>query len=306
MKGTFYFIILIIIIAVWSCGSAKSKTSKITEYSGESVLVDYGEYIYEREECRKCHTQLISEANENMFSLDHYGGSRSPAWTYLLLIEPKFMIPGCTMPSFKYLKEKKLDKDIHKQLLMRRKIPIRDHEIYWKQFNKLTVEYLDAFKNDIQLEESEASELIPLIAYLQQIPRSAEKRYVDSLEWIEYQKEELAINRLYENSDSIIAATLQNGKSIEKGQQLFRTNCVVCHGEKAQGEVGPNLTDEYWIYGGDNKSIIETIMNGRQNGMPSHKYKFTPEQIGQVAAYIISLKGSSPENAKAPEGIKID
>lgn len=304
MKGAIYFIILV--IALWSCGSSKSETTNITEYSSDLLLVDYGEYIYEREDCKKCHTLLISEANSKIFSLDHYGGSRSPAWTYLFLSEPRFMIPGCSMPSFKHLKEKELDKPILKQILSKRNVSRRDIEVYWNHLNQVTLEYMDDFKEAIQVEESDASELIPLIAYLQQIPRSSAKRHHDSIEYIQYQKEMLALERVYEKSDSIIESILQSPQSIKKGKQLFKANCSVCHGENAEGYVGPNLTDEYWIYGGDNNSIIETIINGRVNGMPSHKHKFTPEQIGQVTAYVISLKGSKPNNPKAPEGTKAE
>lgn len=304
MKGAFYFIILIIVIAVWGCGSTKSKTSRITEYSDESMLVDYGEYIYEREDCKKCHTQLISEANENTFSLDDYGGLRSTAWTYLFLLEPRYLIPGCSMPSYKYLEKKELDKDILRQILSKRKITKSELEKNWRELNQATLDYMNGFKDDINLEESKVSALVPLVAYLQQLPRSPEKRYLDSLENIKHRKEMLAIEFLYKKSDSIISATLNDPSSIENGKQLFNVNCSVCHGKSAQGEIGPNLTDDYWIYGGDNENIIRTIINGSPNGMPSHKYKFTPKVVGQVASYVISLKGSNPANPKAPQGTK--
>lgn len=304
MRGLLFFIILVIAVILIRCGSSKSSASKISEYSNTSLLVEYGEYVYQREDCKKCHTQLILEASSELISLDHYGGYRKPAWTYLFLYEPRFMIPGCNMPSYKHLKDNKLDKAILKQILSNRKVSKRAIENYWNQLNQLTVDYTDEFKDDLEAEVLETSELISLVAYLQQIPRSSEKRAIDSLKNIQYQKEMEALDLLYEKSDSIIASVLKDPKSIEVGKELFSVNCAVCHGEKAQGHVGPNLTDEYWIYGGDKKSIIETITSGRTYGMPSHKHKFTPHQIGQVAAYVISLSGSNPENPKAPEGEK--
>lgn len=38
--------------------------------------------------------------------------------------------------------------------------------------------------------------------------------------------------------------------------------------------------------------------------MPSHKYKFTPKKVGQVASYVMCLRGSNSEYPKAPQGTK--
>ena len=35
-----------------------------------------------------------------------------------------------------------------------------------------------------------------------------------------------------------------------RGRQIFMKYCVACHAERGQGNVGPNLTDQYWIHGG--------------------------------------------------------
>ncbi len=46
---------------------------------------------------------------------------------------------------------------------------------------------------------------------------------------------------------------------IKDGEKLFAQTCVSCHGPKAGGNIGPNLTDEYWLHGGDPEKIYATI-----------------------------------------------
>jgi len=89
------------------------------------------------------------------------------------------------------------------------------------------------------------------------------------------------------------------------GQAIFNSNCVACHGDKAQGVVGPNLTDEYWLHGGKINNVFKTIKYGiPEKGMISWEKTLTPKQISDVANYIKSLKGSNPANPKAPQGEK--
>jgi len=70
-----------------------------------------------------------------------------------------------------------------------------------------------------------------------------------------------------------------------------------------EGGVGPNFTDEYWLHGGDVKSIFKTIKFGvPEKGMIPWQSQISPPQIQQVASYILTLKGTNPPNAKAPQG----
>ena len=90
---------------------------------------------------------------------------------------------------------------------------------------------------------------------------------------------------------------------ISHGQKVFSTNCASCHRADAGGDNGPNLTDEYWLYGGDAKHIYATIKNGKpENGMISWGGILKPEEIRDAAFYIISIRGSNPPSPKAPQG----
>jgi cytochrome c oxidase cbb3-type subunit III len=105
------------------------------------------------------------------------------------------------------------------------------------------------------------------------------------------------------NEDNV---TITEDKSkLAQGAEVFKTKCVVCHGEKAEGKNGPNLTDVYWLHGGDIKAVFKTISNGvTSKGMPAWKNNFPPAQIQSIASYILSLQGSNPAGAKAAEGME--
>lgn len=90
---------------------------------------------------------------------------------------------------------------------------------------------------------------------------------------------------------------------LESGKAVFVANCVVCHGPDGGGVVGPNLTDDYWKNGGGIKNVFNTIKVGvPEKGMISWETILTPAQRLEVASYILSLGGTNPANAKAPEG----
>ncbi len=90
------------------------------------------------------------------------------------------------------------------------------------------------------------------------------------------------------------------------GKALYDTNCVACHKADGGGAIGPNLTDEYWILGGDIKDIFNTIMEGGRDGkgMVPWKAQIKPSDIQKIASYIVSLQGTNPADAKGPEGDK--
>jgi cytochrome c oxidase cbb3-type subunit 3 len=90
---------------------------------------------------------------------------------------------------------------------------------------------------------------------------------------------------------------------IENGKALFAKNCAACHGQEAGGGTGPNLTDNYWKHGGDIKNVFKTIRYGVPDmGMIAWGDILTPVEIGSLATFIKSIKGSNPINPKEPEG----
>lgn len=90
---------------------------------------------------------------------------------------------------------------------------------------------------------------------------------------------------------------------IAEGAGLYTKNCQACHGDKGQGGVGPNLTDDYWLHKGSIKDVFHSIKYGwPEKGMKSWKDDFSPAQIAQIASFVKSLKGSNPPGGKEPQG----
>jgi cytochrome c oxidase cbb3-type subunit 3 len=103
--------------------------------------------------------------------------------------------------------------------------------------------------------------------------------------------------------DETNATLLSDGASLASGKALFATNCAACHGAAGEGSVGPNLTDDYWLHGGDVKDVFKTIKYGYpEKGMKSWQQDLGARQIHEVASYIKSIKGTNPANPKEPQG----
>ena len=91
--------------------------------------------------------------------------------------------------------------------------------------------------------------------------------------------------------------------AIEAGGRLFTRHCAACHGQQGGGGVGPNLTDPYWLHGGTNMDLYEVILNGvASQGMPAWDGSLSDREMAQLVAFIRSLEGTDPPDAKAPEG----
>lgn len=108
-------------------------------------------------------------------------------------------------------------------------------------------------------------------------------------------------------TDDALRALTEDSAAVAAGATVFQTRCIPCHGDKAQGVIGPNLTDEYWIHGGKPTEINHTIRVGvPAKGMISWEKMLSPTEIANVTAFVLTLKGTNPPGAKAPEGEKVE
>ena len=85
--------------------------------------------------------------------------------------------------------------------------------------------------------------------------------------------------------DAYINKTLSLKGSIDNGSQLFRMNCVGCHGITAQGLVGPELnqvTEEL-----SDKRIVAQVVKGLTPPMPS--FEMDNQSMADLLAYMHSL-----------------
>jgi len=86
------------------------------------------------------------------------------------------------------------------------------------------------------------------------------------------------------------------------GKEVWSTTCQVCHLADGQGLVGPNLTDEFWIHGGDAVTIHNIVVHGVvEKGMAAWGRQLGPDRTDAVVAYLLTMRGTHVEG-KAPEG----
>jgi cytochrome c oxidase cbb3-type subunit 3 len=101
-------------------------------------------------------------------------------------------------------------------------------------------------------------------------------------------------------------AALADPAQVAAGKATFVTTCAACHEKDGGGNIGPNLTDDFWIHGNTHRSILATVTNGvPDKGMPTWSAVLKPGQIAQVSAYVAILHGTKPAKAKPPQGDKL-
>ena len=105
-------------------------------------------------------------------------------------------------------------------------------------------------------------------------------------------------------TDESLLTLAKDPASIQVGAKVFASKCVTCHGPQGQGKIGPNLTDRTWILGAAPTRIYTTISEGGRagKGMRAWSKELGPTEMRKVAAFVLSLKGTSPPDPKAPEG----
>lgn len=120
-----------------------------------------------------------------------------------------------------------------------------------------------------------------------------------ALDSIRYEAADRQANSVSENT----AVALTDKASMEAGHGTFIGKCAACHGQKGEGTVGPNMTDDYWIHGGGIKNVFKIVKYGvAEKGMIAWGSQLKPSEIQEVASYILTLRGTNPLNPKAPQG----
>ncbi len=130
----------------------------------------------------------------------------------------------------------------------------------------------------------------------------AKERYdQEMIAFYDKQAEELlALGEITENMlvDLMADPSMMNG-----GEKIFQAKCATCHGMFGEGGIGPNLTDDYWLHGGQLMDVYRTVREGvPAKGMLSWERQLRPAELMAVSSYVGSLLGSEPPNPKAPQG----
>jgi cytochrome c oxidase cbb3-type subunit 2 len=220
-----------------------------------------GRDIYQREGCNNCHTQTVrplktevmrygeySKAGEFAYDFPFLWGSKRTgpdlarigrkypdAWHYRHFEDPRKFFAKSNMPSYAWIKDRKLDpRDIQSHM------------------DTLDFPYTN---EDISL-LAKKTEMDALVAYMQVTgtsvtSKSAKKKRVVSDVDIE--------NPLAGNAEAIAI-----------GKELFEENCSMCHGDNGEGDIGPSVIDDVFLYvKGDlaDNNYYEIINNGTDEGM---------------------------------------
>ncbi len=106
-------------------------------------------------------------------------------------------------------------------------------------------------------------------------------------------------------TDDQVAAFAKDPARVEAGKVTFTTYCAACHRPDGGGQIGPNLTDDFWIHGGRPTEIIRIVNEGvLAKGMPNWGKMLKPDQVEGSVAYLLTLHGTNPANPKVPEGAR--
>ena len=91
---------------------------------------------------------------------------------------------------------------------------------------------------------------------------------------------------IHVEDNKYIIQTLELEGSVDKGDTLFKLNCVGCHGITARGLVGPDLHSITQRL--NDKEIIKQVTGGLTPPMPS--FEIDPQNMSNLLEYLHSLE----------------
>lgn len=94
----------------------------------------------------------------------------------------------------------------------------------------------------------------------------------------------IAQGNLAQASD--IGSKLPSGDS-RRGEELYRASCVVCHGPRATGGIGPRLANNPVLL---NDEAFWKIVYKGQHVMPPLKGAVTEQQMADILAWLKTLR----------------
>jgi cytochrome c oxidase cbb3-type subunit 3 len=97
-----------------------------------------------------------------------------------------------------------------------------------------------------------------------------------------------------------------NPALVQQGKDIFVTSCAPCHQASGGGQIGPNLTDEFWIHGGKPTDILRTVRDGVvEKGMVAWGPQLGEDKVRAVTAYVLSIRNTHVPGGKPPQGEKV-
>ncbi len=258
-----------------------TEADRIEGVTPYTALQQEGRDVYIREGCNNCHSQTVrplvsdvlrygeySKSGEFVYDrpflwgskrtgpdLARLGGKYPDAWHYKHMDSPRSMVPRTNMPDYKWLRDYPLDPQ-----MIQRKMETLDFPY--------TAEEIKALEGK--------NEMDAIVAYMQKLG--------SDIPWREA-TETAIVGELvnpYTNTDE---------KTISSWVSIYNENCAACHGEKMQGEIGPELIGEDY----DDEILFELIYSGiTDGGMPSFSSLGT-DKVWKLTNFIRNYKADGDQ-----------
>ncbi|MFC3695169.1 cytochrome c(L), periplasmic [Chenggangzhangella methanolivorans] len=105
-----------------------------------------------------------------------------------------------------------------------------------------------------------------------------------------------AVKTFIESGENVY---LGDKNCLAKGEQAFLAMCSGCHGQKAEGKLGPGLNDTHWTYpqGRTDKGLFEIIFGGAQGMMGPMHGAMTLDEMLLAMAWVRHLYKDDPAEA---------
>ena len=102
-----------------------------------------------------------------------------------------------------------------------------------------------------------------------------------------------------------LLALSRDDATVRQGREVFAQTCVACHAANAGGNIGPNLTDEFWLHGKAPEQIYRNVTEGfPTRGMPAWGPQIGADRIMSVTAFLLTVRDTHVAGGKAPQGIR--
>lgn len=138
-------------------------------------------------------------------------------------------------------------------------------------------------------------------------PSSLEEFHADMAVYAQETSEREAREALAAVSDESLEAMAKDPAVLAAGKETFTTYCLACHKADGGGLIGPNLTDKYWIHGGQPKEIYALVVKGVvEKGMLAWGSVLGKSKCQEVTAFVLTLRNTNAQDGKAPEGAARD
>ncbi len=88
---------------------------------------------------------------------------------------------------------------------------------------------------------------------------------------------------------------------------LYLQHCASCHGPAMQGGSAPSMLDEEWVYGGDDDSLLRSILKGYPaSGMPAWETLFSEKDARALVNYIREVRAKNKYDQTPPAATQDD